>query len=249
MQNRFVGDIGDYGKYGLLRNIGHSGLRLGVNWYLTDDGTDSAGNLTEYLLRAEKGLNICDPDLMSELQTIVYKDNDRTVDRIENSSILPANTQYYSRMLKSGKQHRLNWFQDSLEHLAESEIVFLDPDNNILANDVGVNYGAEGSKYAFPGEIATYYQSGHSLIVYNHANRQNEEDYFRRFNFVMEESVFKNAVTMVMKYNRQQVRYYLFVLQPHHSEVIGRCLTDMLDGPWGNRWRWDKPHFEKMDLY
>lgn len=249
MQNRFVGDIGDFGKYGLLRNLSRSGLRLGVNWYLTDDGTDSAGNLTEYLIQAEEGLYICDPELMSKLQTIVYKDNDRTVERIENSSTLPANTQYYSRLLKSGKDYRLNWFQDSLKLLAESEIIFLDPDNNILANDVGVNYRSDGSKYTFPGEIATYYQQGHSLVVYNHANRQNEADYFQRFNFVTEESVFKNAITTVMKYNRQQVRYYLLVLQPHHNERIQRCLKEMLEGPWGKRWRWDKPHFEKLDLY
>lgn len=28
-----MGDIGDYGKYGLLRAVAASGLRLAVNWY------------------------------------------------------------------------------------------------------------------------------------------------------------------------------------------------------------------------
>lgn len=33
MQDNYVGDIGDYGKYGLLRNVTAAGLRLAVNWY------------------------------------------------------------------------------------------------------------------------------------------------------------------------------------------------------------------------
>ena len=46
MQNQYVGDIGDFGKYGLLREIfgrpevpeSGCGLRLGVAWYLSPDG-------------------------------------------------------------------------------------------------------------------------------------------------------------------------------------------------------------------
>jgi hypothetical protein len=34
MQNRYVGDIGDFGKFGLLRFIEDTGLRIGINWYL-----------------------------------------------------------------------------------------------------------------------------------------------------------------------------------------------------------------------
>lgn len=37
MQDRYTGDIGDYGKLGLLRCLAASGLRVGVNWYRTPD--------------------------------------------------------------------------------------------------------------------------------------------------------------------------------------------------------------------
>lgn len=53
MQNRFAGDIGDYGKYGLLRALAKLPLRLGVIWYLTPDG-DSGGNRTGYLQMPER---------------------------------------------------------------------------------------------------------------------------------------------------------------------------------------------------
>ena len=38
MKNQYVGDIGDYGKYGLLRFLAEKGIRIGVNWYLTENG-------------------------------------------------------------------------------------------------------------------------------------------------------------------------------------------------------------------
>ena len=58
MQNRYVGDIGDFGKYGLLRSLcgvseilnSHHSPRLGVVWYLyPDESHDSDGKYTGYL--------------------------------------------------------------------------------------------------------------------------------------------------------------------------------------------------------
>lgn len=37
MQDRYVGDIGDFGKYGLLRALCAHDLSLGVVWYLVPD--------------------------------------------------------------------------------------------------------------------------------------------------------------------------------------------------------------------
>ena len=33
MQDRYAGDIGDYGKIGLLKALQTQGLSVGVNWY------------------------------------------------------------------------------------------------------------------------------------------------------------------------------------------------------------------------
>ena len=49
MKNQYVGDIGDYGKYGLLRFLANRGIKIGVNWYLTDDDGSSDGKFTKYL--------------------------------------------------------------------------------------------------------------------------------------------------------------------------------------------------------
>ena len=49
MKNQYVGDIGDYGKYGLLRFLAERGIQIGVNWYLTKDDGSTDGKFTKYL--------------------------------------------------------------------------------------------------------------------------------------------------------------------------------------------------------
>ena len=55
MQDQYVGDIGDFGKYGLLRHLTGiqtprlKTLRLGVVWYLFPDGGNNDGKFTKYL--------------------------------------------------------------------------------------------------------------------------------------------------------------------------------------------------------
>ena len=49
MKNQYVGDVGDYGKYSLLRFLALHGIRIGINWYLTDNDKSSDGKFTEYL--------------------------------------------------------------------------------------------------------------------------------------------------------------------------------------------------------
>jgi hypothetical protein len=67
MKDQYVGDVGDFGKYGLLRALTGAldqtvqpQLSLGVNWYLTpDDPSSSAGSAREYLEKAN--FKECDP--------------------------------------------------------------------------------------------------------------------------------------------------------------------------------------------
>lgn len=71
MQDRYVADVGDFGKYGLLRCLTgvtccpeKSALKLGVIWYLTPSclGNANDGRHLNYLDR-EKEFKVCDPVL------------------------------------------------------------------------------------------------------------------------------------------------------------------------------------------
>lgn len=47
MKNQYFGDVGDYGKYGLLRHLANNGIKIAVNWYLTpDDGSNDGKHIT-----------------------------------------------------------------------------------------------------------------------------------------------------------------------------------------------------------
>ncbi len=36
MQDRYAGDIGDFGKFSLLTELSKQGLAIGINWYKTE---------------------------------------------------------------------------------------------------------------------------------------------------------------------------------------------------------------------
>ena len=66
MKNQYVGDIGDYGKYGLLRFLAGHGIKIGINWYLTENDRSADGKFTDYLKRPEE--RIYDPVLFDVLK-------------------------------------------------------------------------------------------------------------------------------------------------------------------------------------
>ena len=68
MKNQYVGDIGDYGKYGLLRFLAEHGITIGVNWYLTKDDGSADGKFTKYL--DSPGDERYDPVIFSELKKL-----------------------------------------------------------------------------------------------------------------------------------------------------------------------------------
>ena len=70
MQDRYTGDIGDFGKLGLLRILQSRSLTIGVNWYLTpDEDHNDDGKHTKYL--KDESYRKYDEALWLELNQIV----------------------------------------------------------------------------------------------------------------------------------------------------------------------------------
>lgn len=76
MKNQYVGDIGDFGKYSMLRAFIDAGIKVGVNWYLTEDDGSNDGKFTDYL---NKGVmrRYC-PEVFDALKSIA-KNKDKSV--------------------------------------------------------------------------------------------------------------------------------------------------------------------------
>ena len=100
MRDEWVGDIGDLGKYGLLRVLtGYPDapegerLKLGVVWYYNQDVPDAG-------LDAKMKGSWC--DLYRRWRELRYLGK-RSVAHVRCSGILPDNTAYYAREVCRGK--------------------------------------------------------------------------------------------------------------------------------------------------
>ncbi len=174
MQNRYVGDIGDYAKYALLRAIGR-GLQLGVAWYLyPDEGHNADGKHTSYLDAPAKW-RLLDPDLFDGLKKLVAEDR-RCVDSFKESQLLPSarfSSQILSSELRSYAQRaawRVAWFERVVADLEDCDFVFADPDNG-LCDDDRFKAGRVKDWKRLPMNEARRLAQGRTAVIYHHNTR------------------------------------------------------------------------------
>lgn len=169
MKNQYFADVGDYGKYGLLRHIIKNNISVAINWYLTENDPPKTikkqndGKYIRYLEKESKYID-CDRDLYEFLRdTHPEIPDNRNVKHIENSGLL-KNTLFFSDILypwmelsvEQRTNKRKQWHQKALKSLAPQQIVFLDPDNG-FKKDPKRSLDRKASKHAFISEIEDYY--------------------------------------------------------------------------------------------
>jgi hypothetical protein len=182
MQNRYVGDAGDFGKYGLLRHLvrdSRSGieLRLGVIWYLVDDESGNEdGRHLSYL--GDPALRACDSDLRDVIKEIV-EGGERCVSLIEQRKVLPEGTVFFSECLSSNgpiarivrTANRQKWFERALGTTRDCGLVFLDPDNGLEIASAPPG-SAKSHKYVLMQEVQALLAREQSVLVYQHLHRR-----------------------------------------------------------------------------
>jgi hypothetical protein len=88
MQDRYVGDIGDYVKLSILRALS-PGCPLGIAWWLyPDESHNKDGRHIGYLGRPDQWRHL-DPDLFDALAQMVASDR-RDVRALETADVLPG---------------------------------------------------------------------------------------------------------------------------------------------------------------
>jgi hypothetical protein len=182
MQNRYVGDVGDFAKYALLRRLAgtspEQSIRLGVVWCLYPDESHNAdGRHVSYLDRP--GFAPLDLELISALREIVGSHR-RSIAAIASAGILPRETIFCDALacLPQGAAsarrdrllHRSRWLEDCLTRTASSELVFFDPDNGLEVASVPKHHVKAG-KYIYWDELEHFWKRGHALLIYHHLNR------------------------------------------------------------------------------
>ncbi len=175
MQDRYVGDIGDFAKYGLLRAIGHEKC-LGVAWYLhPDSGPSGDGRYTHYLERPDDWRNL-DCELFNSLKKIVDLEQ-RSVEAVQESGIL-GNAKFAGEKLcienvpiRSRRRWRQRWFKRVLEKLSGCDLVFADPDNGIVSEDKFRPTQKRSAKSISVSE-AKDLAKGRTAVIYHHNTRR-----------------------------------------------------------------------------
>ena len=140
MRDQFVGDIGDFAKYGLLRALVRAGMaeqRLGVVWYANkDDPGSSHGGQSSYLDDGAGAYYQCDPDLYGSLKTMV-RSGRRSMTAIQESGLLGKGTPFWSEPTPSMNPRRAAWLACALERVEGCDLVLLDPDNGVRLESCG----------------------------------------------------------------------------------------------------------------
>ena len=187
MQDRYVGDVGDFVKYGLLRAI-RGNKRLGVAWYLHPDaGPPGDGRHTAYLKHPDEWRDL-DEELFDKLRQLICDrrhrlpcpnsdSSSRTVARIQSSGILGDAVFAADRLVVADVKVRKralwrhNWFAGIKHQLADCNLVFADPDNGLVPNDrfkPTWKVSAKGIPLAEAMELA----AGRTAVIYHHNSRR-----------------------------------------------------------------------------
>ncbi len=174
MQDRYVGDVGDFVKYGLLRSI-RGTRRLGVAWYLHPDaGPAGDGRHTDYLQRPDEWRHL-DSKLFDALRGMIP--NRRSVASIRQSGILGDAVFAAERLVVDGVKvrdrasWRRRWFDRCRRRLADCDLVFADPDNGLVPND-RFRPTTKVSTKGIPIAEALALAEGRTAVVYHHNSRR-----------------------------------------------------------------------------
>ncbi len=258
MQNKYVGDVGDFGKYGLLRflsglkedSTSDPGLRLGVVWYLNPHdphGTD--GRLTRYL--ADSPINRsrfrdCDPPLYEALRQMVAG-GDRNITAVQRRGVLPPDTTFYESPLPytpgtsrpSRQANRENWLAGALEATIGSELVFFDPDNGV--SEKADRFGKAGLKHVFVEEVRPFLERSQSLVIYHHLGRLgNAHQQIEQLRVSLRSSLDMLRRPLALWYRRGTARVYFIAAQERHESIIEARLKGFFGGLW-------RTHFQLVE--
>lgn len=254
MQNRYVGDVGDFGKYGLLRFLFQKGCdyRLAIIWYLIpDEMRTNDGKHTKYLEKEQ--YKKCDEELFDILCSVV-KSNRRNINEVEERKIFSEVTVFYNKKLffadigaySQGQREersniRENWFKEALECSKSSNAVFLDPDNGMQTKKVK-KYHRRGCKYVFLDEVERLAIENKIIVVYQHLGRSGThlEQINIRINDIeqcLQERSLKRYI-YALRFRPYSPRIFFIICPEDKNQNMHSRIQALLNTPWNQFFQW-----------
>ena len=193
MQNRYVGDIGDYVKLAILRCLARDRF-LGVAWWLfPDEAHNRDGRHREYLERPDEWRRF-DSELFDALLKINAGERPN-VGSIESAGLFAKAAFASDEIPCSAKPYalrqaaRLQWLANVTKQLKDCDLLFIDPDNGIAPRGLRKTRRKAG-KSVFIDEIAALRETKRSILVYHHQSmrRGGHEKEFRHLSDLLKSS-------------------------------------------------------------
>jgi len=202
MQDRYAGDMGDFGKFSLLRVLSQ-GRQLGVCWYRTDGAGElnNDGGHLRYLLDPQRFERL-DPYVFGALGSFVeaFRANSglRSVRQLEKIRLLPESTCFHGEFCPRGNatsNARRLWAARMAAATRGTQLLFLDPDN-------GLEGDAPNHKNVLLSELEGLRAPGRALLMYHHQTQRKggaaaEFDYIRTR--LQAQATFRDVVAVRLK--------------------------------------------------
>lgn len=228
MKNQYFGDVNDFRKYGLLRALTLAdGLRLGVCWMLTDGDRRTDGRFLGYLGRPQEYRG-CDPELFDWLKQVIEVDNERQIVRIEKSNLL-GKAVFHSTVLTDCRNSRQGYFDECLGTFRGCDLVFFDPDNGLEIRSRP--QGRKNScKHLYWDEVQRTFETGSSVLIYQHFIRENRLQYTSR---IAEELMERTGAAALYSFKTPHVLFVMAVHQRHTAHFDGK--PQKIREAWGRQ--------------
>lgn len=170
MKNQYIGDIGDYAKFSLLRALGE-GRRGGIAWYHTPDDATSHGSHRAYLDRPEWAN--ADPEVL-EVMRVVDPPGNRSISYLERTGLIEGFASSrrplapFPDRTAERAGWRSDWFAATMDDLAACDFVFADPDCGLCLDERFSAASRANLKHIPLSEAKALAQDRMAMIYHHH---------------------------------------------------------------------------------
>jgi hypothetical protein len=224
VQNCFLADVGDFGKFGLLRHLVNGGStstsKLSVIWYAVLSDQDRAASRYRYF--EDSSIVSCDPPLARALRRIAING---ALGDVPRKRILPVTTTYFSDPVPQSAIARSDWCNRAVGAARGRDIVFLDPDNGIAEHSTS-------TRHVSIAELARFAELGSTIVVYHHLHRR--KPHISQL-FALQRRVrqiLSGRTVHLLWYRRGGSRAFIVAPPPLSNSTIVQRLQAFAKGPW-----------------
>lgn len=251
MQDRYTGDVGDFGKYGLLRWLcglrdeADGRLRLGLIWYRTDDRIAAGdpvgdGKHIGYLRPDQRHrFRPCDPPLYDSMRDLIAH-GERRVRSVERLNLFGGDALFHDSYVPAPPADargtartvsRRRWLGEAKRTTHGADLLFLDPDNGLAPRSRPISHRL-APKYVYLDELDQLAGDGRTVVIYHHLGRNGSHDeQIASWSERLRERC-APADLFALRFGRGTARAYFVLAAGPHATLLRRRTNALLASPW-----------------